>query len=464
MGRCSKQRRKGFALVVAMIFVCVFGTLLVCYSSMANLNAQISHNARKVNCALGSAQSGLDVMRLLFENITVSSAIEPGDRLNAVDVRLQENLAAAGMSYIIDDEKYNYDGSTITIQDVILDSQSNQIFSVEIQQIDDDTVQVDVIGCRDQITRTIRTNFEYVSSRSPVFDYGVASRGPLALSGNAKLRGLNFDAEANVYIESTDNDLALTMGGNSQIDGEVSIGNPDAYVDLSGNSEIAGESGQEAIDNHVYIGIDAPEFPLPDISPFGQYVQNLVDQDTITSGNLTFQNIRIIAGTNPSFSGNISFNGIIFIESPNIISFSGNIDITGLIVTDGDADFPYSMDSLGFTGNLHTYDCSYLPEGEDFDGLRNLTGSFLLAPGFSITFSGNFHTIGGVIAGNGITFSGNAGGTINGSVINYSQDVMSLSGNPTLYFSLPEIEESPAGFSEDKKLQFNPASYTEIVL
>jgi len=464
MIRCAKQKRKGFALVVSMIFVCIFGTLLVCFSNMANLNAQISHNERKVNCALGGAQSGLDVIRLLFDNITVSSAIEPGDRLNAVDVRLRQNLAVAGMSYIIDDEKYNYDGSTITIQNVTLDSQSNQAFNVEIQQINDDTVQVDVIGCRDQITRTIRTNFEFASSRSPVFDYGVASRGPLALSGNARLRGLNFDAEADVYIESTDNDLALTMGGNSQIAGEVSIGNPDAYVDLSGNSKIADESGQEAIDNHVYIGIEAPEFPLPDISPFEQYVQNIIDTDTTTNGNLAFQNVRIISGTDPCFSGNIQFDGIMLIESPNIVSFSGNITITGLIVADGDAELPYSTDSLSFTGNLHTYDCSYLPEGEDFVGLKNLTGSFLLAPGFSINFGGNFSAIGGVIAGNGITFSGNAGGTINGTVLNYSQDVMTLSGNPTIYFSLPENEESPAGFTEQKELRFNSASYTEIIL
>ena len=464
MGRCAIQRRRAFALVVAMIFVCIFGTLLACFSNMASMNAQISHNERVINCALGDAQSGLDVVRFLFTDLTISSAVAPGERLSAVDVCLRENLAAADMSYIIDDEKYNFDGSIITIQDVTLDSQSSQAFSVEIQQINDDTLQVDVIGCRGQITRTIRTNFDFVSTTSPVFDFGLATRGPLIMNGNVKLRGLNFDAEANVYIESTDNDLALMMGGNSQITGEVSIGNPGAYVDLAGNSTISGESGQEAIDNHVYVGVRAPEFPLPDVTSFGQYVQTIIDGDTTTNGNLAFQNVRIIAGTNPSFSGNIQFDGIILIESPNIVSFSGNITITGLIIADGDAEFPYSTDSLSFTGNLHAYDCSYLPEGEVFDGLRALTGSFLLAPGFSVNFGGNFSTIGGVITGNGIAFSGNAGGTINGTVLNYSQDVMTLSGNSTIYFNLPQSEESPAGFTGQKELRFDSASYTEIIL
>ena len=138
--------------------------------------------------------------------------------------------------------------------------------------------------------------------------------------------------------------------------------------------------------------------------------------------------------------------------------------IVGVIVAEGDAEFPNTGDSISFTGNLFTYDSSYLPEGEDFDGLRSLTSSFLLAPGFSITFGGNFSTLGGVIAGNGISFSGNAGGTINGTILNYSQDAMSLGGNSTLYFSLPVGDEVPAGFTGDKELQFNPSSYSEVLM
>jgi hypothetical protein len=458
----TKQKRKGFALIVAMTFVCIFGTLLAGFVSMTNLNAQISHNERKTNCALAGAESGLDLVRFLFSDVTISSGVEPDDRLYFLDICLRENLAAAKMYDIVD--KYEYDGSAITIEDVPLDSQTNQTFSVAIQQINDDTVQVDISGSRDQVTRNVRANFDFTSTRSSLFDYGVASRGPLFMNGNVELQGVNFSSEADVYIESSGTDEALTMIGNSDIEGDVSIGNPDAYVDISGNSTIGGESGQAAIDNHVYIGVDVPEFPVPNLLPFEQYIQNIIDGETQTVGNKTFQNVRIIAGTNPSFSGNITFNGIIFVESPNIISFSGNVTITGMVVADGDAEFPYSTDSLSFTGNLYTYDCSYLPEGEDFDGLRSLTSSFLLAPGFSISFGGNFHTIGGVIAGNGISFSGNAGGTINGTVINYSEDAISLSGNPTLDFSLPQTGESPAGFSGNTTLEFNPGSYAEIVL
>ena len=122
-----------------------------------------------------------------------------------------------------------------------------------------------------------------------------------------------------------------------------------------------------AVDNHVTFGVDTSILPVPDITSFQQYVQNIVDEDTQTTGNKTFQNIKILSGTNPTFTGNINLDGIIYVESPNIVSFSGNIVIRGLIVADGDSEFPYATDSISFTGNLSTYDCSYLPAGEDFD-------------------------------------------------------------------------------------------------
>jgi hypothetical protein len=72
--------------------------------------------------------------------------------------------------------------------------------------------------------------------------------------------------------------------------------------------------------------------------------------------------------------------------------------------------------------------------------------------------------IGGVIAGNGISFSGNAGGTIGGTVLNYSDESMSLGGNTTLDFSLPQAGESPTGFSDNTILEFDAGSYAEIVM
>jgi hypothetical protein len=84
-----------------------------------------------------------------------------------------------------------------------------------------------------------------------------------------------------------------------------------------------------------------------------------------------------------------------------------------------------------------------------------------LAPGFSVCFGGNFQAINGVIAASGVQFFGNAGGTINGSVVNYGQTAMNLDGNTDLVFNRSGIAKNPAGFEPSKVLQFLPASYCE---
>jgi hypothetical protein len=188
-----------------------------------------------------------------------------------------------------------------------------------------------------------------------------------------------------------------------------------------------------------------------------------VDSSTDTHGNQTFENIKIAAGTNPTFSGNITINGIVYIESPNTVAFTGNTTIMGLIVADGDIDSPISTDQIQFAGNLTSQSVSQLPGDSVFDGLRDQTGTFILAPGFECSFTGNFSTVNGAIAASGVSFTGNANGTITNSVINYSQEPMSLTGNARLYFDRSASVDNPSGFSSNQVLEFLPSSYSELL-
>ena len=143
-----------------------------------------------------------------------------------------------------------------------------------------------------------------------------------------------------------------------------------------------------------------------------------------------------------------------------MVSFTGNAEIHGLIVAEGDLGNPSETDYLDFGGTVDSYDVSTLPS-EEFGALTEQTGTFILAPGFRVYFRGDFGTVNGVIAASGVEFQGNAGGTINGSVINYSNDCMSLAGNTDLIFNRSGIEEVPAGFEPSVSLQFMPDSYYE---
>jgi hypothetical protein len=167
---------------------------------------------------------------------------------------------------------------------------------------------------------------------------------------------------------------------------------------------------------------------------------------------------------NPSFSGKATLKGVVYIEQPNVVTFNGGVDVTGIIVTNGDPTDNSADNRLVFTGNVTGHPITQLPLLPQFAGLHNKTGTFILAPGFHVGFGGSFTTLSGAIAANGIQLWGNAGGTINGSIVNYSDAPMNLQGNTDLYFNRSGLEEVPAGFVPQLVLHYDPSSYSEMVI
>jgi hypothetical protein len=186
---------------------------------------------------------------------------------------------------------------------------------------------------------------------------------------------------------------------------------------------------------HLHPEIGAVDIPTIDPTVFEPYATNIVDGSTSIGSNQTFNNIRIKAGTNPSFKANTTLNGVIFIETPNKVSFAGGAKINGVIVTQDAGPNAYSANTLTFTGNVTSTGVESLPS--TFGDLRTKTGAFILAPGFGLSFAGNFGTVNGAIAGAAFNFTGNAGGTVCGPIISYSDSVLTvdnLLGNCHLSF------------------------------
>ena len=90
-----------------------------------------------------------------------------------------------------------------------------------------------------------------------------------------------------------------------------------------------------------------------------------------------------------------------------------------------------------------------------------MTGSSILAPGFGLSFTGNFGTVGGCMAADSFTFTGNAGGTIRGSIINYSNSQFSLSGNSAIVIDRSGTPTTPTGFVVPSTTKSNPDTYVE---
>lgn len=454
--KLARLKHHGIVLIISMIFVVILTSLLTCMAIMSGTNVQIAANQHNANCARICAESGHQIIRSWLNNVSI-----PGN--TAQELRLDEIASSLqSAAYQLSNVTLSYDGSSITIPSINLDSAKGQSFSAVMTQTEPNKIQVDITGFHGQLSKTIAVNYILAEKANTVFDYAVATRGPLSLSGNAELEDVNVSVVSNAYIESENSTLALSIIGNSNIAGKVKIVNPIAGVYLQGaNASIGGQTGQAAIDNHVSFGVPTSTFPEPNPPHFEHYVTNIIDANTDVTTDSTFENVKILAGTNPTFTGNITLKGIVFIETPNVVTFAGGTTITGIIVGNGELNDNSGTNQINFSGNVVSYPVANLPADGQFAQIRNETGTFLIAPGFNTSFGGNFNTMNGTIAANGIRFHGNAGGIISGSIINYSDTEAQVTGNSNLRFNRSGTAHVPTGFIPKLVLKYDASSYSE---
>ena len=133
--------------------------------------------------------------------------------------------------------------------------------------------------------------------------------------------------------------------------------------------------------------------------------------------------------------------------------------LQGIIVAEGDIEADPITDRIDVLGNFAS---GPYPAGIEFDAIRGEDGSSIVAPGFSMSFQGNFSTLEGVVAVSGISFSGNVSAQIKGTIINYSDDPMFIGGNAVMNFDRVNSTKIPAGFDTHRVLTYNPSSYEEF--
>ncbi len=453
--KSEKLNRQGAVLIVSMIFVLIFSALAVSMAVMSGTNVQLSSNQHKVGCALASTESGLDVMRYWLNQVTFPSYIAPSKYFSEIIDTLQSDLSDNNITNIT--VKNNG-----IIPTVPLDSATGQAFEAEIliDANNTDILHLLATGGND-ITRTIRVQYNIEPYVYPIFDYGLATKGPVHFLGNPTVNGVNSNGEADIFIESNSNNLAMLVTGNCNFDGDITVANSAANVALMGAVQIAGDAGQTAIDNHISIGADPPQFPIPDTQHFEQYATGpVIDSSTdLSSPGMVLTNATIASGTDPNFLGNVIIEGILYIKQPNKVTFSGNVDSRGMIVAEGDPNFAGPNNSISFLGNFAT---NPVPAGVQFDGIRQEEGSSILAPACSVTFAGNFSALSGVMAVSGAYFTGNVNAVVEGTIINYSNNPTVIEGNAVLNFDRSANIEIPAGFDTHRILTYNPASYEMI--
>ena len=233
-----------------------------------------------------------------------------------------------------------------------------------------------------------------------------------------------------------------------------------------GGLNVAGESDIFAImANHAHFGVDEPDFPVIDITPFDSMTTSEITPDTdIPNQDLVLDNVRIKAGANPSFTRDTVINGVLYIESPNNVVFTAGTTINGIVVTEDDPTVAEADKTIEFRGHVTAPGVGALPDGDPrFAAVKQHEGTSILAPGYSVTFRGTTNSINGTIAADQLAFRGNSDitGELNGSIIGLKDREMLLEGNAMIRINRQTADDTPAGFVHPLGMVIVEGTYSE---
>lgn len=450
---------------MAMLFMILFSVLAIGFVALVSTSTQVAGNDLRANRAILAAESGMQFIRFHLWDLNLSHAGSGDELFDKVFEQLGNRLNYTA----------NLGGSTIgrnadvihipgdTNRWIDADSDGGK-FRLTISRHGKELV-VRSVGqyANTAAAKGLELTYAVFERPSAIFDYGIASKSPIEMIGNTSVQGKNNAADGSV-LSTSYRTPALLMQGNSSVSGDVSFANPSiSALSITGNNKIGGYApGQSGFDEHVHFGIDEPAFPIIDTSAHKAWLDANAHQ-VITGnqgGNKNFGSILIKANANPKFNGNTTIKGLVYIEAPNKVTFNGNLDLHGVIVVENNAPGDSTTNLIDFGGNVdfegvHTLDASY-------GTLRELDGAMLLAPNFKLSMRGNFGVIGGTIAADEMEFTGNAGGTIRGSVINLKDTRVRLQGNTDIIIESQGTSDTPAGMYFGSRYEPLPGSYLEV--
>ena len=475
MTTLDPSRRRGFASVLALMFLAVMCSLSVAFFISTNAELQKSENLGHVAAARMEAEGGLAFLAYQLRHNPPAKLDTGQALLSTLAESLGQSLSG---SQTLRSASVTYDGNTIAIPSIAA-TQPGRSFHGTITLVNHKTVLLRVTGVSGNVSRSVGLQFGLLAGgySASAFDYGVASKGPIRMEGSAKVLGATWDEEGDCLSAVYGEAQAFRLTGGPLIQGDVYASDPDTHVklcgtkvsiggeDTSGTKNLPDPDDDDPICDHVHVGVGPVDFPEINSSQFEPFAKTPVDAHTVMPDN-TFTNVRILAGSNKTFSGGVKLKGVIFIEVPNDIHFAGNVEISGVIVTEdaGEDASKKNTNRIIFSGNVVSKGVEELDDTEEFHELRKMPGSFLLAPGFRVLFAGNFSTINGCMAADEFMWTGNAGGTIKGGIVAYGNAEFKLTGNSCITIDREGTPAAPAGFrgaGSQLMLVLLPTTYVE---
>jgi Tfp pilus assembly protein PilX len=458
--------RRGLSSVLAMLYLVLFSTLAVGFYAGTVISGQISRNERCTSQSQAASDSGMQFIRYQLGSITIAPTVPQDQYLNTVCSALATQLNGTsnmnGHSVVVSSDGTQ---SCIFIPSatdyMTVDSSMGTKFKAKITQSGAFlVVAVDGGGASGVLARAVQAKYQKAPKAGMILNYGVATKGTVSTGGSTIIQGLTDDTKGSVLSTDMTSPTPVTIGG-SGITGDVSVVNPAATVS---GGPIGKTSDPVLMQTHIHKGVPLPTFPTIDSSAFQDFAKTNIN----TVSGSPYTNVYIPPNTNFRFKAGDVINGVLWVQSPNVITFRGSSTINGVIVTDVNTDptkaFNPAANQISFAGNVTATPLQSLPTSNPaYDSkLVALTGSFLLAPDYQVSFTGNFGTVNGSIVAGQVSMSGNAGGTVAGSLIGMQDVGMTLSGNASITIASTGTSQYPTGINFGNNFTPLPGTYVEV--
>ena len=454
----------GAVYLAALILLIALTCLGAVLSSSTVLELRKSDNSADTLQARMSAESGLNYMLMKIDEVRMPAETD-GDTLIAnltaefVDVLGRTGDVAAA--------QITSTATTIWVPEIVVNSvRFSTVFAIEGTGPAGKKCHMTVTGRCGAAKRRVSVSLNRTPRPAEAFEYGIASKGSIFISGSGTVEGANTGQEATVFSMSNQ-PVAIEAGGKATIGGDLYVTNEDeASILLAGKGlSVAGETDIfTIIKKHAHFGVEPPEFPEIDVAPIASLATGFIDVDTkLPEGDLVLNNIRIKPGTDPVFGSNTTINGVLVIESPNTVIFEAGTVINGIVVCEDDGAEDIVNKQLEFQGHVSAPGVEALPDIPMFEEVKKHVGTVVLAPGYGVTFRGTTNSINGTIAADQFAFLGatDISGELNGMILGLSDREMILEGNATLRINRQTDVETPAGFVHLIGLVVAPGTYTE---
>lgn len=447
----DRQTPRGMSYVLALGIVMLLGAMGMAMIHTAGSERHKGLNQRDGMNARLAAESGMAYTTEVLEDFQIAGTPTPSALLNALGTYYNSKLPSGSVSW---------NDTEVVLRNLGGGPAGSAFLARFAPGTAANQFLLTVTGQTGLAQRDVTMRFDLVPGGSGLFDKGIVSAGPIYVSGSAQIQGRNGAAESDVLSLSQDG-IIFSLSSSCDLAGDIfTISDDPNCIDLSGAVTIAGIGRNDpAIWDHIHLGVESQELPRPDVSLFAPFAVHTIA--AVPPAGSTLTNIRIPANMNPTFNDNTTLRGVIYIESPNIVRFSGNVSVAGVIVTDDPGPGATATNQIVFQGNASLQGVEALPPGPDFDAIRALAGSSLLAPGFEVTMTGSMGTVGGTLAAEKFILQGNASLTVQGLIMNLGTSPLSMGGSTFITIDRSHYDQIPPGFTVPSVLSAVPATYSE---